>query len=174
MVQRGKATTEAVASVNVLQSRHEDPLEGRLSIRRWYDLSSRLPGQLAAKSVNGLDTRRFIEAVLWIAATDSTWSQLPKSYGNFHIVYQRFVRWTKLDVWDFVCARLQGDTRLPALQRIVRLEREIQERREMKAAQASRKAADANADSTERLHALEARVAKMEALLLDLLDESPR
>lgn len=174
MVQRGKAAVETVVSAEGPQSRHEDPIEGRLSIRRWYDLSSRLPGQLAAKSVNGLDTRRFIEAVLWIAATESTWPQLPRSYGNFHVVYQRFVRWTKLDVWDYVCTRLHGDPRLPALQRLVRLEREIQERRETKAAQVSRKAADDDADSTERLHALEARVAKMEALLLDLLDESPR
>lgn len=173
MVQDGKAAVKSAATGEVSHSRHEDPIEGRLSIRRWYDLSSRLPGQLAAKSVNGLDTRRFLEAVLWIAATDATWPQLPRSYGNFHIVYQRFARWTKLDVWDFVCTRLHGDPRLPALQRLVRIEQELQQRRHFKAAETPRKALDANAESTERLHALEARVEKMEALLVDLLEPSP-
>ena len=173
MVQDGKAAVRTAATGEVSHSRHEDPIEGRLSIRRWYDLSSRLPGQLSAKSINGLDTRRFLEAVLWVAATDSTWSQLPKSYGNFHIVYQRFVRWTKLDVWDLVCSRLQGDARLPALQRLVRLEREIQQRRHIKTAETTRKTLDANTESAERLHALEARVEKMEALLAGLLEASP-
>lgn len=174
MVQPGKTAVETPASSEVPRPRQEDPVEGRLSIRRWYDLSSRLPGQLAAKSVNGLDTRRFMEAVLWIAATDSTWPQLPKSYGNFHIVYQRFVRWTKLDVWDLVCTRLHGDPRLPALQRMVRLEREIQQRRDVKTVPAPQEDTDANAESTQRLHALEARVEKMEALLVALLDAFPQ
>lgn len=161
------------ASGDVPHARQEDPIEGRLSIRKWYDLSSRLPGQLAAKSVNGLDTRRFIEAVLWVAATDSTWPQLPKSYGNFHIVYQRFARWTKLDVWDFVCTRLHGDPRLPALQHLVNRERDIQQRRDKKAAQAQLKATDATAGSTERMRALEARVEKLEMQLRGLLDALP-
>ncbi len=171
MAQRGKAAIGTDATGEVPSSRHEDPIEGRLSIRRWYDLSSRLPGQLAGKSVNGLDTRRFIEAVLWIAATDSTWPQLPASYGNFHIVYQRFVRWTKLDVWDFVCTRLHGDHRLPALQRLVRQQRDILQRRDLKAAP---KEAGAATESMQRLHALEARVERMESLLLALLDAFPQ
>ena len=172
MAQRGKATVDTAVSGEAPQSRHDDPIEGRLSIRRWYDLSSRLPGQLAAKSVNGLDTRRFIEAVLWVAATDATWAQLPKSYGNFHIVYQRFARWTRLDVWDFVCTRLHGDPRLPALQRLVSQERNIQQRREIKAVHAQSKATDATTESSERLRVLEARVEKLETLLRDLLNPS--
>ena len=110
-------------------SRQDDPPEGQLAIRKWHFLASRLPGQLAIKSVGGLSTRRFIEAVLWIAATDSTWPQLPKSYGNFHAVYQRFARWARLDVWDYVSTCLEGDPRLPALQRLVRQHLEIRRRR---------------------------------------------
>lgn len=173
MAQRGKATVDTAVSGEAPQSRHDDPIEGRLSIRRWYDLSSRLPGQLAAKSVNGLDTRRFIEAVLWMAATDATWPQLPKSYGNFHIVYQRFARWTKLDVWDFVCTRLHGDPRLPALQRLVSQERDIQRRREVRATQAGQVVTDATATPAERMRALEARVEVLEMLLRDLIDAAP-
>lgn len=147
------------------RTRHDDPIEGRLSIRKWYDLSAHLPGQLAGKAVNGLDTRRFIEAVLWIAATDSTWPQLPKSYGNFHAVYQRFARWTKLDVWDSVCTRLHGDPRRAALQRLVSQQRELQQRREASAVQAVRTSAAASDVPEERLQALEARVAHIEVLL---------
>ena len=68
------------------QSRHDDPPQGRLTFRQWHYLASLLPGAVARKSSEGLDTRRFVEAVLWVASTDSTWVDLPKCYGNFHAV----------------------------------------------------------------------------------------
>lgn len=171
-MQDHKAANGADRREDAPRTRHDDPIEGRLSIRKWYDLSAHLPGQLAGKAVNGLDTRRFIEAVLWIAATDSTWPQLPKSYGNFHIVYQRFARWTKLDVWDSVCTRLHGDPRLPALHRLVSQQRDLQQRREASAVQAAHKAAAARDVSVERLQALEARVEHMETLLRAFLERN--
>ncbi|MGH8027979.1 MAG: transposase, partial [Pseudoxanthomonas sp.] len=137
MIQRSRGTADAAITSGVPHSRQDDPLEGQLPARRWYFLASRLPGQLAIKSVGGLSTRRFVEAVLWIAATDSTWPQLPKSYGNFHAVYQRFARWARLDVWDYVSTCLEGDPRLPALQRLVRQHLEIRRRRSKSAEQAS-------------------------------------
>ncbi|MET0581194.1 MAG: transposase [Pseudoxanthomonas sp.] len=129
MAQRSTDAADAAVSGAISHSRQDDPPEGQLGVRKWYYLASRLPGQLAVKSVGGLSTRRFIEAVLWIAATDSTWPQLPKSYGNFHAVYQRFARWARLDVWDYVSTCLEGDPRLPALQRLVRQHLEIRRRR---------------------------------------------
>ena len=173
MVQQGKEAVASAMSDETPQSRHDDPIEGRLSIRRWYDLSSSLSGLLAEPFANGLDSRRFIEAVLWMAATDSTWPQLPKSYGNFHVVYQRFVRWTTLDVWGVIYARLHGDNRLFALQRLVQQEQDIQHRRAGKPAQATQYMADADAASMESLHALEARIETLETMLRALLDRHP-
>lgn len=165
MTQRGKKTGEADFSNGLPQSRQDDPVEGRLSIRKWYDLAPRLPGQLAVKSVNGLESRRFIEAVLWVAATDATWPQLPKAYGNFHGVYQRFSRWARLDVWSHVYACLQGDPRLPGLQRLVRQQQEIEARRGPKTRQTPTSERQTNAVLVARIHALEARLEIVEKLL---------
>lgn len=175
MAPRSRDTASVIAGAGISHSRHDDPPEGQLPVRKWYFLASRLPGQLATKSIGGLSTRRFIEAVLWIAATDSTWPQLPKSYGNFHAVYQRFARWARLDVWDYVCTCLEGDPRLPALQRMVRQHLEIRRRRHKAAeAEPSEVAVAASAVPADRINQLEARLAKMETLMAAFLKAFPQ
>ncbi|WP_163839540.1 transposase [Pseudoxanthomonas sacheonensis] len=176
MAQRSRDTANAIVPAGSSHSRQDDPPEGQLPVRRWYFLASRLPGQLATKSIGGLSTRRFIEAVLWIAATDSTWPQLPKSYGNFHAVYQRFARWARLDVWDYVSTCLEGDPRLPALQRLVRQHLEIRRRRTRHAEKApvEEKIAPATAAPIDRVHELEMRMAKMERVLRAMLEAFPQ
>lgn len=111
------------------QARHDDPPQGRITFRQWHYLVSLLPGSVARRSSEGLDTRRFIEAVLWVVSTDSTWVDLPKCYGNFHAVYLRFTRWTRLDIWKHVFDCLERDPRLPALQIRVREYQNIRSRR---------------------------------------------
>jgi transposase len=175
MVQRSRDTANAVVAAGISHSRQDDPPEGQLPVRRWYFLASRLPGQLATKSIGGLSTRRFIEAVLWIAATDSTWPQLPKSYGNFHAVYQRFARWARLDVWDYVSTCLEGDPRLPALQRLVRQHLEIRRRRTKPAEQiAVAETIPSVAVPADRIDELEARIARMERMLRAVLRAFPQ
>ena len=70
-----------------------------------------------------------MSAVLWVASTDSTWVDLPKCYGNFHAVYLRFTRWTRLGIWDHVFDCLERDPRLPALQARVHEYQKIHDRR---------------------------------------------
>ena len=97
-----------------------DPAEGRLTIHRWYRVVERLPAGTALRSVHGLTARRFVEAVLWVAVTDSTWQELPTCYGNHQAVYQRFTRWAKLHIWTVVSLQLEGDKRADALDRLVK------------------------------------------------------
>lgn len=100
-----------------------------MTIRRWYRVAERLPAGVAMRSMHGLTTRRFVEAVLWIAVTDSTWPELPDCYGNHQAVYQRFTRWAKLHIWTVVSLQLEGDKRAEALDRLVRQHEVIVERR---------------------------------------------
>ena len=111
-----------------------DPAEGRLTIRRWYRVAERLPAGVAMRSMHGLTTRRFVEAVLWVAVTDSTWPELPDCYGNHQAVYQRFTRWAKLHIWTVVSLQLEGDARAEALDRLVRQHETIVARRAQGAA----------------------------------------
>ena len=174
MVHRLKDNAQADLTSAISPSRQDDPPEGQLGVRKWYVLASRLPGQLATKSVGGLSTRRFIEAVLWVAATDSTWPQLPKSYGNFHAVYQRFARWARLDVWDYVSTCLEGDPRLPALQHLVHQHLEIRRRRNKPEQAADKRSTLTLATASDRIQALEARVARTELLLRAVLEAFPQ
>lgn len=164
-------------SDDLLGSRRDDPPEGKLALRQWQYLASRLPGKLAHNAVDGLGTRRFVEAVLWLAVTDSTWPELPKSYGNFHAAYQRFVRWARLDIWDYASTCLAGDPRLPALQKMVRLHNDVRRRRNKSAAakaveQDSMKA-ERPVSLADRVVQLEARVQRAEKLLDVLWGASP-
>ena len=159
-------------------NRHpDDPDQGWLADRQWHYLASRLPGKLAHNHVDGLGTRRFVEAVLWLAATDSTWPELPRTYGNFHAAYQRFVRWARLDMWDYVSTCLGGDPRLPALQRMVRLHNDVRRRRSRIAAAKAVEHGETQQDDrpaslAERVQQLEARVHQAERLL-ETLSASP-
>lgn len=121
--------TVVANSIEDLRARENDPPEGLLSDRQWEYLASRLPDLIGKKSANQLVTRRFIEAVLWIATTGAGWAELPKGYGNFHTAYCRFLRWTRLNLWDFVCTCLEDDPRFHAIARMVATHRQMLERR---------------------------------------------
>ena len=45
------------------------------------------------------DCRRFVEAVLWIARSETQWWLLSKSYGKWNNIYKRFARWCDKDIW---------------------------------------------------------------------------
>ena len=49
---------------------------------------------------SGTDNRRFVEAVLWIARTGSSWRDLPEEFGKWNTVFKRFRDWVKADVFQ--------------------------------------------------------------------------
>ena len=131
MVRHTTRSPVAGNSAARLQSRHGDPAQGRITFRQWHYLASLLPATVARRSTEGLDTRRFVEAVLWVVGTGSTWVDLPKCYGNFHAVYLRFTRWTRLGIWKHVFDCLERDPRLPALRARVGEYQKIRNRRSL-------------------------------------------
>ena len=40
-----------------------------------------------------------MDAVLWLVRAGAPWRDLPKEFGNWNSVFQRFRRWAKKDVW---------------------------------------------------------------------------
>jgi putative transposase len=55
-----------------------------------------------------ISDREFVEAVLYRARTGIPWRDLPKSFGAWDAVYQRFRRWQKRGIWQALFERLPG------------------------------------------------------------------
>src|SRR3954471_13376129 len=56
-----------------------------------------------------LSDRDFVEAVLYLTRTGIPWRDLPKCFGDWNAVYQRFRRWQKAGYWGAIYAILPGD-----------------------------------------------------------------
>ena len=57
-------------------------------------------------------TRRFVEAVLWMARAGCAWRLVPDEVGSWNSVYQRFARWQEKGVWAALMDRLAADADL--------------------------------------------------------------
>ena len=53
------------------------------------------------------NTRRFVNAVLWIAKTGAAWRDLPARFGPWNSVWRRHRRWAEHGVWERVLAAVR-------------------------------------------------------------------
>jgi putative transposase len=51
-----------------------------------------LPGKRMDPGRTAVDSRLFVEAVLWLARTGSPWRDLPALFGNWNSAFIRFSR----------------------------------------------------------------------------------
>ena len=71
-----------------------------LKDHQWDRMAPHLPGKRMDPGRTAVDSRLFVEAVLWLARTGSPWRDLPKLFGNWNSAFIRFSRWSKNGVWD--------------------------------------------------------------------------
>jgi transposase len=53
-----------------------------------------------------IDHRKVINGILWILHTGSPWRDLPREFGKWQTVYNRFRRWVYEDLWDKIFSYL--------------------------------------------------------------------
>lgn len=73
-----------------------------LNDSQWNKIKDALPGKQRDPGRSGVDNRRFVEAVMWVARNGARWRALPSEYGNWNTVHRRFRRWSKKGVWQMI------------------------------------------------------------------------
>ena len=76
---------------------------------QWKRIQALVPGKASDPGRTATDTRKCVDAVLWIARTGAPWRALPESFGAWNSVFQRDNRWANAGVWERVFRALSGD-----------------------------------------------------------------
>ena len=80
-----------------------------LKDHQWDRMAPHLPGKRMDPGRTAVDSRLFVEAVLWLARTGSPWRDLPELFGNWNSAFVRFSRWSKSGVWDRLFATMADE-----------------------------------------------------------------
>ena len=85
-------------------------MEGRLILTdaQWAKIEPLCTGKTNDRGPTA-DNRLFIEAVLWIARTGSPWRDLPKEFGKWNSVFQRYRRWGKAGRFARIFEEISGE-----------------------------------------------------------------
>ena len=53
--------------------------------------------------------RLFIDAVFLMTDNNLKWRQLPKQYGNWFAIYQKFKRWSDKGIWEYLFSKVKTE-----------------------------------------------------------------
>jgi transposase len=62
-----------------------------------------------AHGVPRVDDRRVVSGIVYIIKYGLQWKDAPKDYGPHKTLYNRFIRWSRLGVFDRIFAALAGE-----------------------------------------------------------------
>lgn len=76
-----------------------------LNDRQWRKLEPLLPVDERRRRV---DDRRIISGIIYVIKNGLQWKDAPPSYGPHKTLYNRFVRWSRKGVFNYIFAELAG------------------------------------------------------------------
>jgi transposase len=56
-----------------------------------------------------VDDRRVVSGIVYVIRNGLQWKDAPKAYGPHKTLYNRFIRWSRLGVFDRIFASLAGE-----------------------------------------------------------------
>ena len=62
-----------------------------------------------AHGVSRVDDRRVVSGIVYVIKHGLQWKDAPKAYGPHKTLYNRFIRWSRMGVFDRIFAGLAGD-----------------------------------------------------------------
>ena len=80
-----------------------------ISDNLWELIAPHTIGNEGTQGGNAKDTRKFINAVLWILRTGAPYRDLPSSYGKWSNVNRRFCRWRDKGIWENIFEAVLGE-----------------------------------------------------------------
>ena len=81
----------------------------RLSDEQWEQIQDLLPAN-GRRGGQWKDHRLTIDGILWALADGGRWRNVPKEFGPWQTVYDRFRKWCRNGLWDKILRRLQART----------------------------------------------------------------
>jgi len=75
----------------------------KLQEKHYQNIEKLLPKQRGKVTI---PNRVFLDVIIYRCKNGCSWRELPKEFGNWHIIYMRFSRWTQNGVFDRVYAML--------------------------------------------------------------------
>jgi transposase len=79
----------------------------RLSDAQWQALEPLLPTSKGRRGGQYKDHRPMVEGILWVLADGGRWRNVPKEFGSWSSVFDRFRRWVRSGVWEAIWAALR-------------------------------------------------------------------
>jgi transposase len=77
-----------------------------LSERQMARIAPQFP---LSHGVPRVDDRRVVSGIVYVIRNGLRWKDAPKDYGPHKTLYNRFIRWSRLGVFDRIFAALAGE-----------------------------------------------------------------
>ena len=81
----------------------------KLTAAQWRRLAPLLPGKATDPGRAGLDNRKTVAGILWIARTGAPWRDRPPYFGKWNTIHKRCRRWVKSGVFARLLDALHED-----------------------------------------------------------------
>ena len=86
----------------------EDAVMGDLFLLSERQMSRISPHFPLSHGVPRVDDRRVVSGIVYVIRNGLQWKDAPKGYGPYKTLYNRFIRWSRLGVFDRIFASLAG------------------------------------------------------------------
>ena len=75
----------------------------------WEKLKPHLPPERGYWGRPSKPHREVLGGIVWIMRTGAPWRDLPKEFGSWNSIYNKFNKWSKTGFWQFIWDRLKED-----------------------------------------------------------------